>query len=392
MKLIFPDPLYQLDQIPSSLFLYFQQEISFTLPPVPTMHLSGTDPFRFAQLLHAGNYKCSAQIQFLISSWFQSSQNFAENAALMKPLHDQGYVKGVILAYSRTEQEYLKMKEMLDATGFSKQELLSMIELPLAIQELTTHIVYEKFLEFNPNADRENRENNSYTELMEYTEQLFRTKSMEELLISSYFLRIRALKHFPDILLTNPRLIEFFRRLPVEYAGENDATYYEQLDVVSWEIFRQLTSSYIDALPGKERVARAVEIRTGHADEVNNLKNKCLQLAEQFKGETNAKLLEQNIAQHIRVHTEKDIADLLQINAARLNDVMSDVFSDEKTWLALTTFFISLFTGTALITGGAGLVAFANLGSKVFKNVAQTEKTINSSQYALIYRLNKLKK
>jgi len=86
---------------------------------------------------------------------------------------------------------------------------------------------------------------------------------------------------------------------------------------------------------------------------------------------------------------QKEIKDLLKLKKYQYEDLFDEVFSDEKTWMAISTLAISLVAGGPLLTAGAGLAAFANISAKSFKIAAQMDKKVKNSDYALIYRMNK---
>jgi len=282
---------------------------------------------------------------------------------------------------------------------------MDIIDLPLAAQELIAHILFEKFLEIYQNRlgkplgdsaqtinltyEETRAKNIDYRDLLRYCDKLFNNNSVEELLVRSYFFRIKTLKHFPDILLSNERLLKFLNRLPVQYVAKDEPqSYYDRIDVIGWEIFRQLTSKYIDNISPGKRAQFVIKLRTNNNEEVLNLKNKCLKLAEQYKGETNFETLPKNISQHVKINTEKEIKELLALDNKQFEEVINAIFSDEKTWIALGAFFVSLFSGAGLLTGGSALAAAANITAKSFKIAAENDKKIQSSEYSLIYRMH----
>ena len=406
MKLLFPEPLFDISLLSFSTFLYFQEEeITTTLHPTVSIFTTGCDPYFFAELIEKENPTWKHQFNYAFNVWNRSNEMLHNSSQFIKPLQ-KDYLKTVWLAYSRTEEAMKDNEDIISSTGLSHEELLEIIDIPMASQELISHILFEKFLELyngqlpeqsklmkdlKTKSFKETRAKNiDYRELLNYCNTLFASNNIEQLLIKSYFFRIRTLKHFEDILLSNERLTKFLNKLPVEFSSgkEEKKEYYDNLDVIGWEIFRQLTSRYIDNIDPQERAQFIVKLRTKNNEEVITLKNKCLKLAEQYKGETNIEALVKNISQHVRIHTEKEIKDLLSLDDKQLEDVLTAIFSDEKTWLAIGTFIISLVTGGVILTGGSALAAAANMAAKSFKVAAENDKKIQSSDYGLIYRMH----
>jgi hypothetical protein len=233
-------------------------------------------------------------------------------------------------------------------------------------------------------------ENLDYKKLMNYCDKLFKSNSIEELLISTYFFRLNSLEYFPNILLSNEKLINFLTHLPPPNEGNNNESYYDKIDVIAWEIFRQLTSKYLETKEPQKGIEIIINLRENRSKEIFNLKNKCLKLAEQFKGEIDLRNMVKNISKHIEINTEKEIRELLDINKQQYGDLFNEMFADEKTWLALGTFIISYIAGGPLITAGSALAGIANVGAKAFKIASKNEEKIKTSDYSLIYTMKNL--
>ncbi|UPT67512.1 MAG: hypothetical protein M0D57_02205 [Sphingobacteriales bacterium JAD_PAG50586_3] len=407
-KLFFPEPLFDLSKISMSTFLYFQEEpISFTSNPTASLYMGGSDPFYFAQMVEDINPKWKNEFHYIFNMWMFNTERFYTTQKILEPIRNK-YFNTILLSYSRTEEALEENNYLIKSTGLNEDELFKIIDVPMACDEVISHILFEKFLEIYESKmpDRtlyfkeleekpfkDSRINVDYKDLFNYCNILFTKNSFKQLLIKSYFYRIKAFKYFPDILLSNNKLTSFLSNLPVDFkAKEDNTSYYEDMDIIAWEIFRQLTSIYIDNIDETKRVELTLKLRSKHNEEIINLKNKCIKLAEQFKGEKNIELLVENISQHIRINTEKEIKELLKLDKSQLEEIINAIFSDEKTWFALGTFLVSTITGVSiLVTSGAALAAIANVASKSFKVASETEKKINSSDYALIYRMNNYK-
>jgi len=404
MKLLFPEPLFDLNHFSLSTFLYFQEEkITLTLHPTVSLLSTGCDPYRFAKLVEELNPKWKNEFLAIFQLWHNSNQMLFQTSELIKPLREE-YYQTLWLVYSRNEAALQENDDLIKSTNLSHKELLDIIDVRLASQELIAHLLFEKFLEFyenklppredlisqmrNKSFEESRARNIDYKELFTYCDTLFQKDNIKELLIKSYFYRIKALKDFPDILLSNERLIKFLDKIPVEFSSrKEDNEYYKNIDVIGWEIFRQLTSGYISKISPEQQAQFILQLRKINNSEVLNLKNKCLKLAEDFKGEANLNVLVKNISQHVRINTEKEITELLNIDKNKSKNIINEIFSDEKTWIALGAFVISIYTGETLLTNGAALTAMGNVAAKSFKVASESKKKIKSSDYSLIYRL-----
>lgn len=402
-KLLFPEPMFDSGQLSFSSFLYFHKEkIYLTLHPTVSLFMTGCDPFRFYEIIQKKNPQWFNSFAFVFDVWYKSQEVLHNTAKILEPLQNDCF-KTIWLSYSRTESALEENKEIIKSTNISQKELLSMINVPMASHEFIAHVLFEKFLEYYENkipkglkspeegvSFEESRATNiDYLDLYNYCDKLLTNNTIEDLLISSYFFRIKLIEYFPNILLTNERLIEFLNNLPTEFeSSKSDLSHYERNDLVSWEIFRQITSKHIDSKQPTERVQLISELRGKSQDEIENLVIKCQKLAEEFQGETDVEKLSANISEHIKIHVEKEIKDLLKLKKYQFEDLFDEVFSDEKTWLAISTLVVSLVVGGPLLTAGAGLAAFANLSAKSFKIAAQMDKKIKNSDYALIYRMS----
>lgn len=401
-KLLFPEPVFDTGQLSFSSFLYFNKEkINITLPPTISLFITGCNPFEFYRIVQNQNPSWLKSFVFVFDVWHKSLELLFSSAKILEPLRNDCF-KIIWLSYSRTEEALNENKEIIKSTNLSKEELLEIINIPMASHELIAHILFEKFLEYNNKISKilKNPKGNmpfeeiksaniDYLELYNYCDRLLTNNSIEDLLINSYFFRVKAIKQFPNILLTNEKLLDFFNKLPTEFESErSELSYYEKNDTISWEIFRQITSKYIDTKQPKERVKLIVEFKKNRQDEIERLVEKCQKLAEDFQGETDIEKLSKNISKHIKIHVEREIKDLLKLKKFQYEDLCYEIFSDDKAWFLLSTLAVSVITGSPLFTAGAGLAAFANISAKSFKIAAAKNKKIKNSDYALIYRIS----
>ena len=294
-KLFYPDCIFNLNEISLSTFLYFQEELSFTLHPTASLFLAKCDPFYFAKLIDESNYNWKNYFLNIFSVWKQSTEMIRHTYNLLSPLKSKKYLKGILLSYSRTEEALRENEDMVKSTDLSTEELLRIVNIPMASQELIAHILFEKFLEIYKYPIREKAEdidellneepiteNIDYKELLNYCNHLFTNYTIEQALVNNYFYRLKIFQHLPDILLTNGNLINFLNRIPRKQDINSELSYYEGIDLISWEIFRQITTPYIEEKSPEKRIELIENFREQNSEEINNLKNKCMKLAEQY--------------------------------------------------------------------------------------------------------------
>jgi hypothetical protein len=395
-KLFYPESIFSIDQFSSSTLLYFENTLQTTLHPTVSIFLTGFDPMKFMTLLESSNYKFKEQFIHLFEIVQNSSVAISETSKIMQPLYEKKYMQSIWMVYPKNEIAFQKSEEIISKSNLTVNQIFDFIDPVMACHELVAHILFEKFLEFyssssssqkdelqnNKNANKDN-----YKQLFEYCEKLFAKHSTKELLVKAYLFRFPTLDYVGDILVSNNRILPFLQSIKTEKSSESSKNYYETLDVISWEIFRQLTSKYLDQIDAKERIIKIIDFRTNFREEVEALRNKCLKLGEQFKGEKDMLTLEKNISMHVKINTEKEIRDLLKLNSKISENLIDSIFADEKTWLGISGFLGSILTGNAYFSATVGFAAITNIGAKVYKQVSDAEKKINESDYALIYRM-----
>jgi len=87
MKLLFPEPLFNIEQLSFSTFLYFQEEeIASTLHPTVSIFTTGCDPFYFSKMVENSNANWKNQFDYVFNLWNMSNQMFHKASDLVKPL------------------------------------------------------------------------------------------------------------------------------------------------------------------------------------------------------------------------------------------------------------------------------------------------------------------
>jgi hypothetical protein len=139
-------------------------------------------------------------------------------------------------------------------------------------------------------------------------------------------------------------------------------------------------SPHLDPLD-EAKVRKVVELIERRAREIDSLKRRCLALAEDLGSESDLRLLQARIRQHIRAHA------VLSLDKAAIHEVLDSVFSDERAWAGVATFLFSLIQDGPVLTACAAIYALSILGSKAVKVAATRRQKIEVNQYALLYRV-----
>lgn len=411
MKLFFPDALWHCNLISGAAFLYFLEEkVAITLHPSVSTFVTGIAPFDFAKFVNQQNPSWIDKFNSFFEIWSTYRNNLRATSEIIEPLRHKAF-NTVWLSYPRGSHAFNASKEIIESSTLKHGELNKIIDPFSASDELFSHIFFEMYLELyhkDKNTNElikmgmqfakekppfESYENLKidWVPLYEYCNELFGSQTLQEILSISYMFRLPALQSIREILLSNERLIEFLNVLPIEYQknieGEDEDCL--TLDVMGWEFFRQIISPLTDPL-NNEKVAFIEKIVSNKSTEIKNLKHRCLSLAQDFKDETDLDSLQKNVATHVKVNVQKDIREILDIDRRSFEDLITSIFSDEKTWIAISAFILSLIGGGPIITAGAALVGLSNIGAKSVKVAAERRKKLRSSDYAIIYRMRHL--
>jgi hypothetical protein len=406
MKLFLPDACWQKDLISGAVFLYFHRDsVGFTLHPSVSTFMTGTDPFDFFQLVDERKPSWAPKFFQFVEYWRAYRASLHETSKLLEPL--RGIIwKSIWLIYPRGADAWESATELLLSSALPKPEIVQSIDPFSASDELFVHIFFEQYLQlYYP--DHSPQELMAlgkelaaaphdrspvvvdWGKLYEYCGKLFGATDLEWLLATSYMFRMPLLERRDAILLSNEGLAPFLSSLPVEPTpapGTKPAE--EVLDVAAWEFFRQLVSPIVDPL-NDHRIQKLSQLIRTRADEIEQLRTRCLRLAQELGTEADLHLLQSRISNHIRINVQKDIQAVLDVDNRAVNDLLTTVFSDEKTWLSIATFLYSLLHGGEVLTAGSAIYAFANLGSRAFKAAADRKEKLRASDYTLLYRMKK---
>lgn len=399
VKLLYPDALYDINSISCATFLYFDKgQIGITLHPTVSMFLSGCDPYDFLKFIEQKRPIWLPSYISLYNLWVNSNSHVTHSYKLLQTLHDLNYYKSILLAYAKTETVLNKAEEYVSTLGIPYEELIKYINIEQAAQELMAHLHFEKIIELygSPSGIPTNgfkKREVDYQVLYDYCNHFFTKTTFEQALVHAYFFRLMSVNDFNNFMLSNERLIPLLNKLPnikeVEEASQVVKTE-DMLDLVSWEIFRQIVSPYLDEKDSGIRISNTIDLLQMRNDEIIRLKNKCILLAEDINADYSLPSFQQNVSKYVSLHVEKDVQDLLTLDKNAFREVRDKIFSDEKTWFALLTFITSLFTGGEFITAAAGLASLSNIFAKTFETKSSINKAVSKNDYSLLYRIKKL--
>ena len=87
MKILFPDPIINKNQISKAAFLYFTDEkLLFSLRPTVTLGFTGYNPYDFLDFAHIKNPKWIKELDLLFNLWFHNQKSSNEALNYFNPL------------------------------------------------------------------------------------------------------------------------------------------------------------------------------------------------------------------------------------------------------------------------------------------------------------------
>ena len=407
MKLLLPDALWHPAQLSGASFLYFHDEkLVFTLHPSVSSFLTGIDHFTYLAYLEKESPTWKPEFMKFFNLWHGHQESLHGTYELLKPLQGSAF-STILFSYDRGKRAWQYSEEILSSSSLDIDQIAELIDPFHAADELFAHIFFEKVLEVQHSGKGEDfyvnlgkefakcksegiepKKDFDWKPIHDYCNELFTRHTVDQLLTRAYMFRMPILRHSNELFLSNEKLPAFLVSLPVKHSGAEadleDSG--EILDVVAWEFFRHLLSNHVDPLaPEKVQTIRTIISR--RRDEINRLKHKCYELAEDIGSEGDIERLTALVANHIKAKVENDLYDLLQIDKQVFQDFIGELFSDQKTWIAIATFLASLLYGGEVLTAGSAIVALSSFGSKAFKQAAIKKKRLQCSAYSLIYRM-----
>jgi len=273
MRLLLPDTCWNTELISGAVFLYFNENLGFTLHPSVSTFMTGIDPFDFARYVETKKPVWCQKFAQFFDYWRAFESNLRRTTELIEPLRIS--FKMVMLSYDRGSNAWQEARDLLSAVPLPLKQIESLIDPFSAADELFAHIFFEKYLElyFAGASDAElvamgqragkaggalPRVNVDWGMLYNYCETLFHSQDLHTLLTTAYLFRLPLFRYSRFALLSNPGLVPLLSSLQVQ----RDVTPEQgeaALDCVSWEIFRQLVSEHCDPL-SRARVSGLVDL------------------------------------------------------------------------------------------------------------------------------------
>lgn len=370
----YPDPVTSPSMLTGATFLYFDKPIIVSLPP----QVITSESFEMLKLVDEHTPEWSKTIYNLLGMWRHQQEVFWNCIDMLSPLKDKK-LKVVWTSYNANQVALEQSQELIEASGYTLEEAAELINPLNAAGEMVRHIFLETYLESDKDIGG----------LYDYCDNLFRTQDINTLLTKNYFLRAPFLSALGQgdisLLLTNQRLLPFFDSLPIEPEGKKDDWRVFQ-DVVAWELFRRIVSPYIDPLT-QDKVELICEILDKRQGAIDSMRSRCNTLAYDVETSVKKNNFEREIEKIIR-SVSPEISDLLSIDGQATQNFISDLLSDEKTWLFFSAVVSGLVTGGVALTAGAAIASFSNIGAKAFKSASKKHQKLKSSDFALMYFIN----
>lgn len=395
MKLLFPDSLYNIENISCANFLYFQKEnVALPLQPSISMPIGGCNPYEFLIYIQVRKPKWQNTYFAIYNEWVKTTMAFGRTLKYLEPLREIGVMKSILMSYSRTEKTLNDTISFIKSTKISYKDLISMIDLDQAFQELMAHLCFEVFLElYGPreNVLDQTLRNVDFKALYQYCDIFFKKYSLEEALVNCYFFRFYNVKNTDGILLSNTRIIPILdaaRKIHEKEMQYESNRYNDLTDMVAYEIFRQIISPYLDEIAKEIRADVTADLILNREEEIIKLQKRCWKLAEDFKGEKDVEKITSNISKYISVYVESDIKALLKLDSKTCKNIMDKIFADQKSWISLGSFLVAAYAEKPLITVGASIAILSSVLAKSYQTIQDNKRTISQSDYSIIYRIH----
>ena len=371
--LLFPYSITDVSMVSGATFLFFKRPIMMTLPPLVITEGS----YDLFPLIRERRPEWAATFLGLFETWREQHKGWERSLRTLEPLRSAS-IKVLWLSYPADSRALERSEMLATSTGMSLDGLADLINPYTAAGEIIRHIMLEAFLEHDEDIER----------LFNYCSGLFGSEPPSHILAKGYLLRLQLLEAMRDaaILLTNERLVSFIEQLPVQSTADS----YEAIedDVIAWEFFRQILSQRIDPL-NESRARLVVRLLRRRSGEIQRLRSKCFSLASQVRRPSTLKRLPKEVESIVRSEVETEVADLLNLDRETVREFFRDLFSDQKTWLAVCAFISGVVSGQFYIQTAGAMGALSSVGAKAFKAAANRGKKLQQSDYRLVYSLTR---
>jgi hypothetical protein len=341
-----------------------------------------------------------------VQRWSSFRQSLQETRTLLDPLREVGF-RQVQIVYDRGQFAWDHANEVLSACTLDRRQIYDLIDPFHAADELFAHIFFEKVLEVlhgtdspeamveagklaaaNPHPENASA-NFDWECIYRYCDDLFSRNSLSELLTQAYMFRMPMLFEMHEVFLSNGGLLRLLSHLRLNHQDQSGAESTSlPTDVIAWEFFRQLVSPYVDPL-NETSVSRISKMLNQRQEEIERLKNKCFELALGIGSQDDLRSLVPKVREHIRAKALNELEALLKLDSRSFSAFSSELFSDEKSWLALIAFLTGLLSGGEVITAAAAISTLALIGAKAVKQRASEKQKLDAHPMTLIYRLSR---
>ena len=373
--LMYPDPIIDIEMISGAMFLYFEQPIAITLPPL----VITKESYELLNVIIKRQPSWAGTFSEIFNTWLLQQKLCDDVFEILNPLKHDERLSIIWTIYSANALALRKSQELIDLSGKSFESIKKMINPISASGELIRHIMLETFLELDQDVDR----------LFTYCSTLFEGELLDYLLVKSYLLRLQSLSSIAkgsSIGITNLRIWE-----NVLNSVNNDESNIENKldrDVISWEIFKNIMSPRLDPLDKDKAEYICKLLKTQHG-QIEKLRAKCFSLADKLRDSTKLVELPEKAVELIKSDVQNELSELFELDKKTLGDFLASVFSDEKTWVGVLSFIAGIISGQSTITIGGAIAALSFVGSKSVQVLNQKRTLISQSPYGLAYNIGK---
>jgi hypothetical protein len=373
---VYPDPIVDIEMLSGAMFLYFDNPIALTIPPVVITEES----YSLWGIIGERKPEWGNTFFNLFSTWRIQNKCCSDIFEMLAPLKGQHLIN-IWTVYPADIAALARSQEMIESSGISFDTMKQLVNPINAPGELIRHIMLEAFLECNKNVG----------DLFDYCDYLFNAEPIDKLLAKSYILRLQVLRKLPantSVLITN---LPIWSQLLNDNVINNEKSLYNEgidRDVIAWEIFKNIISPKLDPLD-KEKVEYIIKLLKTRKEQIDRLKLKCFCLADKLKHVNRLDDLPEQVIDLVRSDVEKEINELLQLDKKAFNDYLALVFSDEKTWAGIAGFIAGIISGNSVITTSGAIATLSFVGSKAVQISNKRREIIRQSDYGLAYTISK---
>lgn len=188
---VYPDPIIDINMLSAAMFLFFDESIVLTLPPI----VIENDSYKLLSIINERKPEWSNCFNNIFKTWRLQVECWENVMDILSPLKGEK-LKTVWTVYPADFEAINKSQELIESSCLSFDTIYQMLNPINASGELIRHIMLEAFLAYDKYVNR----------LFEYCEALFKKEPIDNLLAKSYLLRLpilNLLARDSSILITN---------------------------------------------------------------------------------------------------------------------------------------------------------------------------------------------